>query len=84
MSPEGSDQTWRISRGRPERWGATAAEAEATYPCDELAEAPHIALTRAIDVDAPVAVIFRSLCQLRAAPCSYDWVDTWDVAALAS
>ena len=73
--PEGSDETKRVSSGLPERWGATAAEAEATYPCDELADAPYIALTRAIDVEAPVTVIFRWLCQLRAAPYSYDWVD---------
>ena len=77
ISPEGSDETMRDSPGLPERWGATAAEAETTYPCDELADTPYIALTRAIDVDAPVTVIFRWLCQLRAAPYSYDWVDNW-------
>lgn len=63
------------SLGMPERWGATLAEAEAAYPCDELAEWPHLSLTRAIDVDAPPAVTFRWLCQLRAAPYSYDWLD---------
>jgi hypothetical protein len=75
ISPEGPSNAERAFPGVPERWGATAAEAEAPYPCDELAEAPHIALTRAIDVDAPVTVIFRWLCQLRTAPYSYDWVD---------
>ena len=63
------------SLGVPERWGATPAEADAVYPCDELADGPYISLTRAVHVDAPATVTFRWLCQLRAAPYSYDWVD---------
>jgi hypothetical protein len=74
-SPGAQDNPGRAPPGLPQRWGATTAEAEATYPCDGLAEAPYIALTRAIDVDAPVTVVFRWLCQLRIAPYSYDWVD---------
>jgi hypothetical protein len=37
--------------------------------------APDDVLFRAVDVDAPVAVTFRWLCQLRAAPYSYDKLD---------
>jgi hypothetical protein len=56
-------------------WGETAAERSAHYPCDELIPEPHQACYRAIDVNAPAPLVFRWLCQLRAAPYSYDWID---------
>ena len=62
-------------RGLPERWNATLEEAAATFPCDGLAPRGFIALTRAIDVDTSPPMVFRWLCQLRAAPYSYDWID---------
>jgi hypothetical protein len=62
-------------RGLPERWNATTEEAGATFPCDALAPGGFVALTRAIDVDTSPPLVFRWLCQLRAAPYSYDWID---------
>lgn len=60
----------------PEHWHVTASEVVAEYPCDRLADGVATRpLTRGIDIDAPVAVTFRWLCQLRAAPYSYDWID---------
>lgn len=64
-------------RGLPERWNATPEEAGGTFPCDALAPGGFIALTRAIDVETSPPLVFRWLCQLRAAPYSYDWIDNF-------
>ena len=44
-------------------------------PCDRHVSIPDAVYHRAIDVEAPPAVVFRWLCQLRAAPYSYDLID---------
>jgi hypothetical protein len=56
-------------------WGETTAVREANYPCDALVADPHQEAWRALDIDAPAALVWRWLCQLRVAPYSYDWVD---------
>jgi hypothetical protein len=58
-------------------WGSTAEERARPLPCDDLIDAPARAMFRAIDVEAPQAVVFRWLCQLRAAPYSYDRLDNF-------
>jgi hypothetical protein len=58
-------------------WGATAAERAMALPCDGLADDPAVTCHRAISVEAPVAVTHRRLCQLRAAPYSYDLLDNF-------
>jgi hypothetical protein len=57
-------------------WGSSAAERAADYPCDGLIERPHVVF-RAIGIDAPAALVFRWLCQMRVAPYSYDWIDNY-------
>jgi hypothetical protein len=57
-------------------WGSTPEERARPLPCDRfLPDAS--ALHRAVDVDAPAPTVFRWLCQLRAAPYSYDWIDNF-------
>jgi hypothetical protein len=55
-------------------WGSTAVERAMAFPCDGRF-AGGAALFRAVSVRAPPAGVFRWLCQLRAAPYSYDWID---------
>lgn len=59
------------------RWGATDAEVAAPQPCDALAGASATHADRAISITAPVGVVYRWLCQLRAAPYSYDLLDNF-------
>jgi hypothetical protein len=56
-------------------WGSSPVERTIPFPCDRFLPDPTDTLFRAVDVAAPDAVIFRWLCQLRAAPYSYDWID---------
>ncbi len=56
-------------------WGATPGELDAALPCDELMPAADARFDRAVEARAPSAAVFRWLCQLRAAPYSYDLID---------
>jgi hypothetical protein len=58
-----------------EHWGTTVDERLRHYPCDDVLPGSDQALFRAVPVDAPPSVVFRWLCQLKAAPYSYDLLD---------
>ncbi|WP_369137421.1 hypothetical protein [Modestobacter versicolor] len=62
--------------GLPDSWGATPAELQAGYRCDELAPDGH-RLVRAVTSAAAAPEVYRWLCQLRVAPYSYDWLDNF-------
>ncbi|MEJ7585895.1 MAG: hypothetical protein WKF43_17835 [Acidimicrobiales bacterium] len=58
-----------------DHWGSTPEERRRRYPCDEVLPEHGHALFRAVTVDAPPAMVFRWLCQLKVAPYSYDLLD---------
>ncbi len=64
-------------RGLPDThtWGSTSQERALEFDCDRVVSNADGALYRAVSVNAPPALLFRWLCQLRAAPYSYDWLD---------
>jgi hypothetical protein len=58
-------------------WGSTPAERALPLACDVQLQDAKKSWHRAVDVDAPAAVVFRWLCQLRKAPYSYDLLDNF-------
>jgi hypothetical protein len=58
-----------------ETWGTDVNEQQLAFPCDDSLPHVNAELYRGITIVAPVQVVFRWLCQLRAAPYSYDWID---------
>lgn len=56
-------------------WGTTTAERRMAFPCDRLLPTYDQDMWRGVTVAAPAATVFRWVCQLRAAPYSYDWID---------
>ena len=58
-----------------ETWGTTPEERRLAFPCDNVIAEPDDALYRGVTVNASPSTVFRWLCQMRAAPYSYDWID---------
>jgi hypothetical protein len=56
-------------------WGTDAEERSLPFPCEACVERVDVACWRGVSVHAEPGVVFRWLCQLRAAPYSYDWLD---------
>jgi len=70
-------QLWM--RRRILNWGATAAEAEARLPGDELLEHADGIATRAITIDAPASAVWPWIAQMGPSPrggaYTYDWIE---------
>jgi hypothetical protein len=68
-----------VLRRRMLTWGATAAEAEARLPGDELLEDADGVATRAITIDAPPSAVWPWIAQMGPAPrggaYTYDWIE---------
>ncbi len=60
-------------------WGATAEEAQARLPGDELLEDADGVATRAITIDAPASAVWPWLAQMGPSPrggaYTYDWIE---------
>lgn len=60
-------------------WGATAEEATARLPGDELLEHADGSSTRAIDIDAPASAVWPWIAQMGPSPrggaYTYDWIE---------
>jgi len=59
-------------------WGATAGEAAAQMPGDDLMASPDLISTRAITVEAPPSAIWPWLVQMgsgRGGAYTYDWIE---------
>ncbi len=56
-------------------WGVREREKTLAFPCDAQLAQPDDVYYRGIEIQAPAAAVFSWLCQLRAAPYSYDWID---------
>jgi hypothetical protein len=69
----------RLLRRHILTWGATDAEAAARLPGDELLEDADGVATRAIEIEAPPAVVWPWIAQIGPAPrggaYTYDWVE---------
>ena len=69
----------KFLRGAILTWGATANEAAARLPGDELLEHADGVATRAITVDAPAQCVWPWLAQMGPAPrggaYTYDWIE---------
>jgi hypothetical protein len=56
-------------------WGTEPGERRLAFPCDRLITHPDAVVYRGVTVCADPEVVFRWMCQMRAAPYSYDWID---------
>jgi hypothetical protein len=66
----------RLSR-RLAAWGADASQRWVMSPADAVVIDADERWVRGIEIEAPPALVWAWLCQLRAAPYSYDWIDNF-------
>ena len=70
---------WLRVRPHILNWGATASEAAASLPGDELSEGADGVATRAITIDAPPSAVWPWIAQMGPSPrggaYTYDWIE---------
>jgi hypothetical protein len=60
-----------------ETWGTQPQERQLAFPCDDLIAPVDAIAFRGVTIEASAETVFRWLCQMRAAPYSYDWIDNF-------
>ena len=58
-----------------DRWGVTNDETTRSYPCDDFLASPTLQAWRGVGVQAPPAVVWPWVTQIRVSPYAYDWID---------
>lgn len=58
-------------------WGTEPQERRLAFPCDGIIAEADAAVYRGVTINASAKTLFRWLCQMRAAPYSYDWIDNF-------
>jgi len=58
-------------------WGIAPQERLLNFPCDRYMETFHDIYFRGVTIHADPEIIFRWICQMKAAPYSYDWIDNF-------
>lgn len=66
-----------MGEGASYTWGTEPEERLQSFPCDSLIAGCDDAYFRGVTIRAQADVVFRWLCQMRAAPYSYDWIDNF-------
>jgi hypothetical protein len=61
----------------PNHWGVDPQECSSPFPCDRFSQPSYTAYYRGITIQAAPGTVFRWLCQMKAAPYSYDWIDNF-------
>lgn len=60
-----------------ETWGTEPQERQLAFPCDVIIAEIDAIVFRGVTIEASAKTVFRWLCQMRAAPYSYDWIDNF-------
>lgn len=60
-----------------DRWGVTDSEVSRSYPCDDFVVSPVLRAWRGVRVEAPAAMVWPWVAQVRLAPYAYDWIDNF-------
>lgn len=56
-------------------WGSRKEERKQVFTCDRIVRNKNGGYFRAVDVSAPPEIVYKWICQMKAAPYSYDKLD---------